>query len=367
MLKKGKRILLISNMYPSKKYPHYGIFVKNCETILLNGGYSVRRICMVKQKYLWMKAFSYMFFYIKSILIGLLGKYDCVYVHYASHMMVIVQMLKKFRPNIIVVTNVHGNDIVPIGQSDMKNPVRSWETLQLSDYVIAPSEYFVNILLNEYGVNKKKIFCSPSGGVNTKVFYHKNKRECRKKLFVDEDIVLVGFVSRLEEGKEWKTFLASMKLLRQKGVNVCYMIIGEGSQSQECREMIMQNDMESYGFLNKLMTQEELSDYYNTFDVFAFPSIQESLGLVGLEAMACGVPCVVSRIPGIMTYAKDRLNCRMFIPGDCVGLCVAIEDTLYMSIEEKTEQIKQGSMTANEYDSEYITKNFLDIFSKICP
>lgn len=36
-----KKILLLSNMYPSKKFPHYGIFVKNTENILIENNYIV--------------------------------------------------------------------------------------------------------------------------------------------------------------------------------------------------------------------------------------------------------------------------------------------------------------------------------------
>ena len=36
-----RRILVISNMYPSKEWPHYGVFVKNCVELLRNDGYKV--------------------------------------------------------------------------------------------------------------------------------------------------------------------------------------------------------------------------------------------------------------------------------------------------------------------------------------
>jgi hypothetical protein len=41
-----KKILILSNMYPSKKYPHYGVFVQNSAAILRNGGYKVS-VCSI--------------------------------------------------------------------------------------------------------------------------------------------------------------------------------------------------------------------------------------------------------------------------------------------------------------------------------
>ena len=43
------KILLISNMYPSKKYKHYGVFVQNTESILKNNGYQVD-VSVLKKK-----------------------------------------------------------------------------------------------------------------------------------------------------------------------------------------------------------------------------------------------------------------------------------------------------------------------------
>lgn len=364
-MKLVKNVLLVSNMYPSKKYPHYGVFVKNCEYILRNGGYSVDCVFMSKQDHLLMKVVCYVLFYLKAIFRGLVGKYDFVYVHYASHVKLIVQAIKVLRPNLIVIVNVHGNDIVPIGKGDIKNPARSRVTLRLCDYVVAPSEYFMKILTDDYGVKVEKIICSPSGGVNDKVFYPKNKLICRRSLGIEDNRIVVGFVSRLEEGKEWKTFLSSIVELLKKGINIYYIMIGEGIQSAECKEMIREFTMEEYGEVVSFVEQKKLCDYYNAFDVFCFPSIQESLGLVGLEAMACGVPSVVSRIPGILTYAKDGWNCKTVQPGDYVAFSKAIEDIIYMSDEEKKELISNEGVTAAEYASSRIAKRFLEKFVEI--
>lgn len=44
-----KKILLLSNMYPSKRYPHYGIFVRNTEKILNENDYEVIKVVMEKE------------------------------------------------------------------------------------------------------------------------------------------------------------------------------------------------------------------------------------------------------------------------------------------------------------------------------
>ena len=62
-----EKILLISNMYPSKKYKHYGVFVQNTASILKNNGYQVDVSALKKKDSKLGKLGGYLSFYIKSI------------------------------------------------------------------------------------------------------------------------------------------------------------------------------------------------------------------------------------------------------------------------------------------------------------
>ena len=360
--RKKRRILLISNMYPSKIYPHYGVFIQNSEYILKNGGFEIDKITMAKQDSSIVKAMSYLRFYLLAGFKIVFGRYDCVYAHYASHMKPVAVLAKKLRPKLPLVINVHGNDIVPTSERDYRNPSRSRRTLDLSDCVIAPSGYFKQVLRENYSVPEEKVFIFPSGGINTEIFYPKDKEKVREKLGFTGEQVLIGYASRIEPGKGWDIFLEGVRSLHGKFPHVQYILIGEGSQLSMCREVIRQNNMENYGYLYPLVSQDKLADYYNVFDVFCFPSLQESLGLVGLEAMACGVPCVVSHIPGILAYAEDNWNCITFEAGDSTGLEAAISKVLGMNAEEKAILKKNQMDTAAKYAAEKVSGEFLNIF-----
>ena len=114
------RILVVTNMYPSSKHPHYGIFVKNSVEILKDEGFSISLVCKKKEEFILNKILAYIVFYVKSIHMGLFGKYDVIYVHYVSHCALPVLIVKFFRKGIHIVANVHGNDIVPETEKDKK-------------------------------------------------------------------------------------------------------------------------------------------------------------------------------------------------------------------------------------------------------
>lgn len=360
-----KKILLLSNMYPSKRYPHYGIFVENCANTLRKEGFEVEVIAITKQDLIWKKVFSYLKFYSSAFIRGIFHKYDCIYAHYASHMMPIVRLLKLVCKEKKIVVNVHGNDIVPISACDRKNPARSQITLNYCDYVIAPSAYFKKVLMEEYHVPEDKIQITPSGGIREDYFYPQNKTVIRKSLEIEEGACMIGYVSRLEPGKGWDTFIRSIALLRKEGYMVHYLMIGEGTDGKSCADLINELELGNCGKVYPFVNQQRLGEFYNAMDVFCFPSRQESLGLVGIEAMACGVPCVLSKTSGILSYAKDGWNCLTFMFESDQELAEKIKSIIEMDQEDRLKMQRNGLTTAEQYYSQNVKENFLTFFKKI--
>jgi len=76
---------------------------------------------------------------------------------------------------------------------------------------------------------------------------------------------------------------------------------------------------EHYTFTGKI-GRRDMYGFYSSGDVFAFPGIRESLGMVYLEAQSCGLPVVAFRTGGIPEVVEDKktgflvpmYNCRTF-------------------------------------------------------
>ena len=78
------------------------------------------------------------------------------------------------------------------------------------------------------------------------------------------------------------------------------------------KELGIENDVIFTGSIG----QSDVSFYYSSADVFAHPSHYESFGLAALEAMACGIPIVASRVGGIPSFVKDG-TAGYLIPWRC--------------------------------------------------
>lgn len=365
--KGSRKILVICNMFPSAKYPHYGVFVENAANLLRKSGYKVTVCGMPKCDSKAEKLYQYARLYGRSILLGVFGGYDAVYAHYISHTALPVRIIKALRPGIKVIENAHGNDVVVDTPADEINIIRSRKALAITDWVVVPSEYYRTVMETDFSFPPQRIVVSPSGGVNHQVFVPHPKDEARAHCGMNLGAKYIGYISRIEPRKGWETFLRAAALLRARtpGCDLRFLIVGGGSEENSMNALIAELDLNDVVDCRPLASQSELSWYYSALDAFCFPSERESesLGLVGLEAMACGVPVICSNARGIATYAVNDQNCLMFPKGSAEDLCVRMEESLTMDPQRKAQLWANAVKTAMQYDSRKIQMEFCDAFN----
>ena len=354
-----KKILLISNMYPSKNDKHYGIFVKNVELLLKDNGYVVDKVVMYKTKNKFIKLIKYILFHLKVIFKGLFHKYDFLYVHFVSHSSLGAVIVKKMKRNVKLILNCHGNDVVPDLEIDFKNIKRSKKYLKYADKIIVPSNYFKDIIKNNYQISKEKLFVYPSGGVDTKKFIRKNAN-------YEKNIKYIGYVSRIEKDKGWDIYLKMIKELEKRGKAAKYkfLLVGNGQEEKQMNKLIDELNIRKYLDIKKMISQENLIDLYNSLDIFVFPTKRksDSLGLVGLEAMSCEVLTITSDQYGPTEYIKNGVNGLTFTCNDYLDLTDKILEVEKLTELEKNNLRKNARITALEYDINNTKEKILEVF-----
>ena len=360
------KILLVSNMYPSKKYPHYGVFVENTEKVLGKlPNVQVSKAVLRKQDSKLGKLFGYLLFYMKILAMGILGNYDVIYGHFISHISLPLRMVKKCNPKACLVLNAHGNDVIADSPRDDKWVSLSHKLVPLADHIIVPSAYFQQVMCRDFGVEPEKILVYPSGGVNTQVFCPQEPKSLKATYQLDPRKKYIGYISRIEVDKGWDTFLKAIAPLEDRE-DLGFIVVGGGQQEAEFAEMAKQLGVAEKIIRYPLLSQREIAQLYNVLDVFCFPTRRksESLGLVGLEAIACGCVTVTSDAGGPASYMQDGVNGFVFRRDSETQLTEKILQALSLTPEE-TASLQAGmETTRKQYCAYNADKILLDFFAR---
>ncbi len=128
----------------------------------------------------------------------------------------------------------------------------------------------------------------------------------RQKFGIPANAVVATTVRRLVFKNGIDTLLESAKIAIQNNPDLYYLIIGKGPDFNDIKVRALQFGIEKNFVLAGFVSDEDLPKFYNAGDFFVLPSKSgEGLPLVALEAMACGLPIVATKVGGIGEIMLD--------------------------------------------------------------
>lgn len=152
------------------------------------------------------------------------------------------------------------------------------------------------------------------------------------------DILHIVSVGRLAPEKYFENVFPAAKALRQAGIDFTWHVIGDGFERSKLEALIAENDLKDHVILDGSKTNPY--PYMKYADLFVHPSYVESQGLTVLEAMALGVPCVVTKSRGPCEFIEDGINGLLTeqSPESLTEkvLSILTDKTLFQSIKENT-------------------------------
>jgi len=190
---------------------------------------------------------------------------------------------------------VHGIDVW-----NLKN-IAKIDGLKHANKIISVSQYTTNRVVEEQGIDPAKIFLLPNTiDINQFQIYPKSINLLdRYKISRDQLVILtVARLSQSEKYKGYDKILEALPKIIEKIPNIHYLLVGKGDDTDRIKDIIKNLGIQSSVTFTGFVSDEELCDYYNICDVFAMPSKKEGFGIVYLEAMACGKPCLGSNQDG---------------------------------------------------------------------
>ncbi|TXK72557.1 glycosyltransferase family 4 protein [Mesonia sp. HuA40] len=350
------KIKLISNMYPAATDKLFGVFVKKTVFALQENGATFTQKILIqgKRSSTIQKLLTYAKYYIKAIFSVFHRQHNLVYVHFLTHNLPLIFWYKQMQKKPMVL-NLHGSDVSAIKPNSILD---QWQnrTLKNIDALVVPSFYFKQVVQNRYPSLNIPFFVYPSGGINTGLFYPDLSK--RKAL-------QMAYVSRIDEGKGWQDFLAIYTQLNKAGINIRAVIAGDGNQKKMLLDAIAENpfkeDIDFRGFQEK----EKLAEIYQQSELFIFPTeLPESLGLVGLEAMACKSILFARNIGGATGYVQPGVNGFLF--NSVPEVVQQIKNYLALPIDKQNQIQEKAYATAQTYETKQVAANLYANFKELC-
>jgi glycosyltransferase involved in cell wall biosynthesis len=161
--------------------------------------------------------------------------------------------------------------------------------------VVAPSHHVATLLEREYDVPRAKLRVVHNG-VDVERFAPNGARAGPPTILV---------VSRLTEQKGLDLLLRIVAAVRARVPSVRLEIAGQGSAREALEADVARLGLENAVTLHGYVAHHDLPALYRRASVFVSTSIYEPFGLTTLEAMACGVPVVVSGLGGTSEFVRD--------------------------------------------------------------
>jgi L-malate glycosyltransferase len=211
--------------------------------------------------------------------------------------------------------------------------------------------------MQRIGVAEESIVCIPNG--------IEPEPDRRKSDYSIGDSVKVVFVGRLHPQKGVDTLLKALKLAAQTDPHDGWRLVlaGTGPLEQALRSLAAELGISEWvEFLGQV---EDVDGLLNQSDLFALPSFSEGMSNALLEAMAHGLPCIVTDIPGNHDLIRDKENGLLVPVDDPVVLAQVLVETA--RDEPTRRRLGQGAYQTvqTHYSLSQVADRYIQLYERL--
>src|SRR5699024_2758241 len=198
--------------------------------------------------------------------------------------------------------------------------------------------------------------------INEEEYYRKNLPHIRKQYKIEEDEHVFIHISNFRKVKRIEDIVNTFKLIEQD-IPAKLLLVGDGPELPYIHDLVKKLDIvDRVLFLGK---QKNISDLLSISDVKLLFSEKESFGLVLLEAMSCGLPCIGTNVGGIPEVIEHGKSGYIINVGDNEK---AAQYAIQLVMDQKLYQefSKEALNTAKEkFCSDKIINQYIDIYKSL--
>jgi glycogen synthase len=199
---------------------------------------------------------------------------------------------------------------------------------QRADAVIVCSYYMRGHVADIFDIDERRIVVIPNG-IDPSELRPAGDLQALRSRFAEPSEKLVLLVGRLVYEKGFQLALDALPGVVERVEGVRFLVAGSGTHEHELKAQAERLGLSDHGSFLGWIGDDVLHSLYRIADLCVVPSIYEPFGLVALEAMASGCPCIVADTGGLREVVPvgERVGLR-FNGGDAEHLGVMIERLL---------------------------------------
>lgn len=224
---------------------------------------------------------------------------------------------------------------------------------------IVPS-HFACRYLQQHGVHSRVIEVIPTG-----VDFHPitvQRDEARARYGLPPERPILVYVGRLAPEKNLSLFLEMLPLVQRDVPNVLLWLVGSGNAEESLQKQILHRGLSTAVLLQGRVPHEDISTVYAAADLFVFPSVTETQGLVLWEAQAHGLPCVVVNEGGAPESVRDGVD-SLLVPNDAKAFAQAVVRLLKDS--HTRQWMSQNALSSPRLTPGEMAEKVLEVYQRV--
>ncbi len=228
-------------------------------------------------------------------------------------------------------------------------------TYNLADRVICVSKDSRDVLVREYGVDKKKTVVIPNG-VDQKEFHPTGTKKIRKSLL---------YLGRVDKRKGVDFLIDAIALMTERDDSIKLFICGAGKDLKKLKKAVeargLRDNITFLGFVG----DHEVNEWLNKVECVVVPSIFEGFGITVIEAMSAGTPVIATNVDGIRGIIDEGEDGLLVEYGDAESLARAIANLLEDSKLRKSFSKNGLKKIKGEYRWDHIASRTLKVYKDV--
>ncbi len=168
-------------------------------------------------------------------------------------------------------------------------------------------------------------------------------------------------VARLIERKGQTVLFETLAELKDKGITLELDLLGTGDAEAQYKERVAKLGLSDAVRFHGYVPRERINDFYSAAHIFVLPSLNEGMSVAALEALAAGLPLVVSDCPGMECLVKEEVNGYILPAGNSAALARCLTH-LNSSRSLLRDMCKNSRNFSHSFSWEGVAKQYHKLF-----